>query len=190
MATISYLPSAYRKLSPRELESRGLSRKSERWLNTNTGETISKRAYQKARAIGQYQKPELKNVKKQLRVPRPQISTTRTGAYTVYTYKLRLNQALAPQCDRFAARHNSHKYYLVWESLVPPEYRYAATNKAATFDDESSTAESIGEEWLYVSIAIMKGTRETSVHKFIYDRGYSADTSRNLVCKIIIPKQP
>lgn len=188
MATISYLPSAYRKLSPSELESRGLSRKAERWLNTNTGETISKRAYQKARAIGQYQKPELKNVKKQQRVQRPQISATKTGAYTIYTYKLRLNQAFAPQCDRFAARHNYHKYYLVWESLVLPEYRYTATNKAATFDDESSTAESIGEEWLYVSIAIMKGTRESSVQKFLAGRGYQPDTSRNMVCKIIMPK--
>lgn len=45
---------SYQKLSPTQLREAGLSPKSERYVDTRTGELISKRQYQKARGIGQY----------------------------------------------------------------------------------------------------------------------------------------
>lgn len=51
---------SFRKLTPTELESRGLSRKAERFLNSDTGQLLSKRQYQKAKGIGQYAKSESK----------------------------------------------------------------------------------------------------------------------------------
>lgn len=49
------IPGAFRKLSPRELEARGLSRKAERYIGT-TGEVISKRKYQESRLQQQHGK--------------------------------------------------------------------------------------------------------------------------------------
>mgnify|MGYP003339421759 CR=1 FL=1 len=42
------------KLKPQQLVARGFSARSERWLNTSTGETISKRQYQKSLSKGQF----------------------------------------------------------------------------------------------------------------------------------------
>lgn len=48
---------ALRKLKPSELVERGFTRASERWLDTDSGLTLSKRQYQKLKEIGQYTPP-------------------------------------------------------------------------------------------------------------------------------------
>jgi hypothetical protein len=58
--------SDYRKLSPRELETRGLPRKSERYINIQTGEIVSKRQYVK-RTTGETLEQRQKNIAKNLR---------------------------------------------------------------------------------------------------------------------------
>lgn len=58
--------SDYRKLSPRELEARGLSRKSERYIHIATGEIVSKRQYVK-RTTGETLEQRQKNLAKNIR---------------------------------------------------------------------------------------------------------------------------
>lgn len=58
--------SDYRKLSPRELEARGLSRKSERYINIRSGEIVSKRQYVK-RTTGETLEQRQKNLAKNIR---------------------------------------------------------------------------------------------------------------------------
>lgn len=47
---------AYKKLSPRELRARGLSPKSERYVDSRTGEIISKRQYQQKKLAAKHGK--------------------------------------------------------------------------------------------------------------------------------------
>lgn len=51
------------KIRPAELEKLGLSRKSERYRDTETGAIVSKRQVQKARAVGSYNKAEKNQIK-------------------------------------------------------------------------------------------------------------------------------
>jgi hypothetical protein len=69
----------FQKLSPSQLEARGISKKAERYIDNSTGQVISKRQYQKSRAIGQYQEPAKKQKAKQQRTSRTKISTTKRG---------------------------------------------------------------------------------------------------------------
>lgn len=153
--------STYKKLSPKELVALGKSPKAEQFRNLETGALLSKRQYQKARAIGQYNAPEKKNPKKQhQRKVKPKREHTRHGA-SVKTYVVTETKA------RQLIRENAGKLGTVGVPLkLTNKMGYAPSESIGQSNPHYSDTMNLSEEKFDRLLDVLGNNRKTSA-KFL-----------------------